>query len=211
VRSTGSRGQRARAIASRAGSTSESGGTPHTDGRDAVIDTTKFTPKTVYVIYIGATPEKVWQALTSAEFTRRYFFGFGIDIEPRAGGHFRILWPDGRVHVSGEVAEWSPPRRLAVTWLVEGMKEFGELPECLVTFDIASSGDAVKLAMSESHSWDVPRDVLRGGELGWPKILSRLKSLLETGKPLFTANEPPPAEFLEAVKRAAAEKPWLRR
>jgi uncharacterized protein YndB with AHSA1/START domain len=179
--------------------------------KPAVIDTSKFTPKTGYVIYIGATPEKVWQALVSAEFTRQYFFGFGIDIEPRTGGRFRMLWPDGRVHVSGEVAEWSPARRLAVTWRVEGMTEFGELPECLVTYDIASSGDAVKLTMSESHSWDVPRDVLRGGELGWPKILSSLKSLLETGKPLSAVNEPPPAEFMEAVKWAAAEKPWLKK
>jgi len=64
--------------------------------------------------------------------------------------------------------------------------------------------------MSESHSWDVPRDLLKGGEMGWPKILSSLKSLLETGRPLAAANEPPPPEFIEAVKKAAAEKPWLK-
>jgi hypothetical protein len=91
------------------------------------------------------------------------------------------------------------------------MKDFGELPECLVTYDIVTSGEAVKLTMSESHSWDVPRDILKGGEMGWPKILSSLKSLLETGKPLVAANEPPPPEFMEAVKNAVAEKPWLRK
>jgi hypothetical protein len=64
--------------------------------------------------------------------------------------------------------------------------------------------------MTESHSWDVPRDILKGGEMGWPKILSGLKSLLETGKPLAMANEAPPPEFLAAVKRAIAEKPWLK-
>jgi uncharacterized protein YndB with AHSA1/START domain len=174
-----------------------------------MVDVSKFKPKTIYVTYIAATPEKVWQALTSADFTRQYLFGSSVDIEPRAGGRFRMLWPDGRVHIAGEVADWSPPRRLSVTWLVEGMKDFGELPACLVTYDIAQSGDAVKLTMSEAHSWDVPRDILKGGEMGWPKILSGLKSLLETGKPLAAANEPPPPEFIKAVKKAVAEKPWL--
>lgn len=176
-----------------------------------MIDPGRFTPKTVYVTYIGAPPEKVWQALTSADFTRAYFFGFAVEIEPRTGGLFRLLWPDRRVHVAGTVIEWSPPRRLAVTWRVEGMKEFGELPECLVSYDIAQSGEAVKLTMSESHSWDVPRDILKGGEMGWPKILSSLKSLLETGRPLIAANEPPPAEFIAAVTKAAVEKPWLKK
>lgn len=175
-----------------------------------MTDISSFKPKTVYGTYIAATPDKVWQALTDAAFTAQYFFGFAVEVEPRAGGGFRMLWPDGRVHVSGKVAEWSPPHRLSVTWLVEGMGDFGELPECLVTYDIARSGEAVKLTMSEAHSWDVPRDILKGGEMGWPKVLSSLKSLLETGKALATANEPPPAEFIEAVKKAVAERPWLK-
>src|ERR1043165_907267 len=174
-----------------------------------MTDTAKFKPKTVYITYIAATPEKVWEALIDPAFPRQYFFGFAVEIEPRAGGRFRMLWPDGRVHITGEVAEWSPPRRLAVTWLIEGMKDFGELPECLVTHDITPSGEAVKLTMSEAHSWDVPRDILKGGETGWPKILSSLKSLLEVGNPLAAANEAPPPEFMEAVKKAVAEKPWL--
>src|SRR5262249_55447556 len=175
-----------------------------------MIDPAKFKPKTVYVTYIAATPEKVWQALTDPAFSKQYFFGFAVDVEPKQGGRFRMLWPDGRVHVSGEVVDWSPPRRFSCSWLVQGMKDFGELPECLVTYDIEPSGEAVKLVMRESHSWDVPRDTLKGGEMGWPKILSSLKSLLETGKPLAAANEPPPVEFMEAVKSAVAEKPWLK-
>ena len=80
-----------------------------------MIDISKFKPKTIYIIYVAATPEKVWQALIDPAFTRQYFFGFAVEAEPRTGGRFRMLWPDGRVHVLGEVAEWSPPRRLAVT------------------------------------------------------------------------------------------------
>ena len=80
-----------------------------------MTDVSKFKPKTTYVSYIAATPEQVWQALTDPVFTRRYFAGFAVDVEPRRGGAFRVLYPDGRVHISGKVVEWSPPRRLICT------------------------------------------------------------------------------------------------
>jgi uncharacterized protein YndB with AHSA1/START domain len=173
-----------------------------------MIDATKFKPKTVYVTYIAAAPENVWTALTDPAFSKQYFFGFAVDVEPKQGGRFRLLWPDGRLHVGGEVVDWSPPRRFCCSWRIEGMKDFGELPECLVAYDIEPSGDAVKLTMTESHSWDVPGDILKGGQQGWPKIISSLKSLLETGKPLNAAHEDPPPGFLDAVKAAVAAKPW---
>jgi uncharacterized protein YndB with AHSA1/START domain len=175
-----------------------------------MIDTTKFAPKTIYVTYIASTPEKVWQALTDPAFSRQYFFGFAVEAEPRQGGRFRLLYPDGRVHISGEVVEWSKPHRFVCSWVVEGMREFAELPASLVAYGIERSGDAVKLTMTESHSWDVPEAVLSGGRQGWPQILSSLKSLLETGKPLAAANEGPPSEFMAAVEKAVAEKPWLK-
>src|SRR6266853_1101339 len=53
-----------------------------------------------------------------------------------------------------------------------------ELPECLVTYEIAQAGEAVRLTMTEAHQWDVPDDLLAGGRMGWPVILSSLKSLL---------------------------------
>jgi uncharacterized protein YndB with AHSA1/START domain len=168
---------------------------------------TNFKPQTVYVIHIASTPEKVWQALTDPAFTRQYFGGFAIDVEPRQGGAFFLRYPDGRVHMSGRVVEWSPPRRFSCTWVVEGMPDFRELPECLVTYDIEPSGGAVKLTMTEAHSWDVPDDILAGGRQGWPAILSGLKSVLETGKPLDTKMEPPEG-FVAAVKRAVVEKLW---
>jgi len=174
-----------------------------------MIDTARFKPKTVYVIYIASTPEKVWQALTDSAFTRQYFFGFAVDAEPRVGGAFRLLAPDGRVHVRGKIVSWDPPRLFASTWLVEGMQGYGELPECLVGYEIERSGEAVKLTMTESHSWEVPEEILKGGQTGWPKILSGLKSVLETGKPVAMKMEGPPPDMTEAVKKALVEKPWL--
>ena len=175
-----------------------------------MTDASKFKPKTVYVTYIDAPLDKVWQALVDPAFTRQYFFGFAVDIAPRQGGAFRLLAPDGSTHVSGEVVEWSPPHRLCVTWRVAGMKDFGELPQCLVSYDVVQSGASVQLTMMESHSWDVPEAILRGGQSGWPKILSSLKSVLETGRSLSIAGGMPDG-FLEAVQKAVAEKPWLKR
>jgi uncharacterized protein YndB with AHSA1/START domain len=174
-----------------------------------MIDPTNFKPKTVYVTYIAATPEKVWQALTDPAFSRQYFFGFAVDVEPRTGGALAFRYPGGRVHISGEVVDWSPPRRLSCTWLVEGVAEFAELPECLVTYDIERVGDSVRLTMTESHSWDIPDAILSGGQAGWPAILSSLKSLLEIGKPLSIKMEPP-KEMMEAVRQVVATKPWRR-
>jgi uncharacterized protein YndB with AHSA1/START domain len=172
-----------------------------------MTDISQFKPKTVYVTYIASTPQKVWQALTDPEFSRQYFFGFAIDVEPKAGGAFCYRYPDGRVHISGKVLEWLPPRRFVCTWTVEGLEDFRQLPECIVAYDIEQAGDAVKVTMTESHSWEIPDAIMAGGRSGWPAILSNLKSVLETGKPMAIEMAPPEG-FMEAVKRAVAEKPW---
>ena len=64
--------------------------------------------------------------------------------------------------------------------------------------------------MIESHSWDVPEAILKGGQTGWPKILSSLKSVLETGNPVAMKLEGPQPGTTEAVQKALAEKPWLK-
>jgi uncharacterized protein YndB with AHSA1/START domain len=167
-----------------------------------MIDASTFKPKTVYVTYIAATAEAVFEALTRPEFTRQYFGGFAIDAEPRAGGAFRMLAPDGSVHIAGTVVDWSPPHRFACTWTMVSMAQYA-LPDCLVTYDIAQSGESVRLTMTEAHQWDIPDAILSGGRAGWPAILSSLKSLLETGKPLSVKMEQPKEmlEALEALKR----------
>jgi uncharacterized protein YndB with AHSA1/START domain len=161
---------------------------------------TKFKPKTIYVTYIAATPDKVWQALTSSEFTRKYFWERSIEVDPKRGGAFVLLLPDGRINVQGSVIDYDPPRKLTVTWHVEWPEEFRKLPECLVTYEIDQAGAMVRLTMTESHSWDVPDAILAGGRSGWPAVLSSLKSLLETGKAPMIAMEPP-KEMIEAIKR----------
>jgi uncharacterized protein YndB with AHSA1/START domain len=170
----------------------------------------KFVPKTSYVIHIVSPPEKVWEALTSTEFTTRFFFGRSVEIEPKVGGSFILRMPDGRIDIKGRVVECDPPRPLSVTWSVDWM-EFRELPESLVTYDVEPMGESVKLTMTEAFQWEVPDAILAGGRQGWPFILSSLKSVLETGKPVPVSSKMgPPKEMLEAIKQAIATKPWRR-
>lgn len=140
------------------------------------------TQSTVYVIYIAASPQRVWQALTSAECTSQYFFGRTVDSDWRAGSPWVLRTPDGRVEVQGEVRESDPPRRLVVSW---NLAADASLPECLVSYDVEQVGEnLVRLTMIEAHPTPIPAHLLEGGRQGWPMILSGLKTLLETGRPL---------------------------
>jgi len=163
------------------------------------MDISKFKPETVYTIYIAATPENVWEALTSAEFSRQYFFGFAVETELRPGGPFIVRAPDGSEHISGEVIVCEPPHRLTVTWDVNWPGLVEALGRTLVSYELEQAGDAVRLIMTESHERPLSEDILSGGRQGWPAILSSLKSLLETGKPL-SVRMGPPARMLAALK-----------
>jgi uncharacterized protein YndB with AHSA1/START domain len=165
-----------------------------------------FKPAILYTIYIASTPEKVWEALTSAEFSRKYFFGFAVDAELKIGGAFIVRAPDGSVHINGEVIECEPPRKLSVTWNVNWPGLVEKLGPTLVTYEIERAGEAVRLTLAEAHDRPIEDDILSGGRQGWPAILSSLKSLLETGKPLAVKMEPP-ERMLAALKRLGIETP----
>ena len=166
----------------------------------------KFKPATVYTIYIASTPEKMWQALTTAEFSRKYFFGNSVEVDLKVGGAFIVRTPDGALHISGEVIECAPPRRLSVTFNVNWPELIEKLGPTLVTYEIEAVGEAVRLTMTESHDRPLSDDILEGGRQGWPAILSSLKSLLETGDALTVRMEPP-HRMLEALKRLGIAVP----
>ena len=170
------------------------------------MDIAKFKPGTVYTIYIAATPEKVWEALTSAELSRKYFFGNAVEIELKVGGKYIVRQPDGALHISGEVVECEPPRKLAFTFNVNWPALIEKLGPTLVSYDIEPAGDAVRLTMTESHDRPLSDDILSGGRQGWPAILSSLKSLLETGQPLVIKMAPP-ERMLAALKAMGIATP----
>jgi uncharacterized protein YndB with AHSA1/START domain len=165
-----------------------------------------FKPATVYTIYIASTPEKVWEALTSAEFSRKYFFGNAVEVDLRIGGAYVVRTPDGALHISGEVIECDPPRKLTVTFNVDWPELIEKLGPTLVTYEIEPAGDVVRLTMSEAHDRPLSDDILSGGRTGWPAILSSLKSLLETGQPLVIKMAPP-QRMLDALKKLGIATP----
>lgn len=166
----------------------------------------RFKPLTVYTIYIASTPEKVWQALTSAEFSRKYFFGNSVEVDLKVGGAYIVRTPDGAVHISGEVVECDPQRKLAVTFNVNWSELIEKLGPTLVTYEIEPAGDAVRLTLTESHDRPLDDDILAGGRQGWPAILSSLKSLLETGEPLVVKMTPP-ERMLAALRKLGIKTP----
>lgn len=170
------------------------------------MDTAKFKPAIVYTIYIASTPEKVWRALTTAELSRQYFFGHAVEVDLRVGGAFIVRTPDGSLHISGEVIECDRPRKLTVTFNVNWPELIEKLGPTLVTWEIEQAGDAVKLTLIQSHDRELSDDILSGGRSGWPAILSGLKSVLETGKPLAVQTAPP-QRMLDALKAMGIETP----
>jgi uncharacterized protein YndB with AHSA1/START domain len=166
----------------------------------------KFKPAIVYTIYIASTPQQVWQALTSAEFSRKYFFGNAVEVDLRVGGAYIVRTPDGALHISGEVMECDPPRKLTFTFNVNWPELIEKLGPTLVSYEIEQAGDSVKLTMLQSHDRPLSDDILSGGRQGWPAILSSLKSVLETGTPLVIKMAPP-ERMLAALKEMGIQTP----
>lgn len=137
----------------------------------------------VYVTYIRTTPEKLFEALTKPEFTRQYWFGVTAESDWRVGAEWKLKFSDGRIADTGEVLEYDPPRRLVVKWRNEFMPELKAEGFSRCVMELEPNGDMVKLTIT--HTMDREDSVfIQKVSGGWPKILSSLKSLLETGKPL---------------------------
>jgi uncharacterized protein YndB with AHSA1/START domain len=138
-------------------------------------------PKFVYVIYIASTPEKVFAALTDPKTSARYWFGYEVTSDWRVGSGFSLN-KEGRRWDTGKVLECDPPNRLSYTFHPEHDGLDNEKPSRVV-FDLEEINGQVKLTMIHD---DFPENsqVFPKIQMGWPSILSSLKSLLETDKEL---------------------------
>ena len=144
----------------------------------------------VYVTYIRTTPEKLWGALTTPEFIKKYWFGMNIETEWKAGSPWKLVFPDGRPADAGEVVEIEKPRRLVLRWRNQFRPELHEEGYARCVIEIEPAGEVVKLTIS--HEIDKPGSkLIEAVSGGWPKILASLKSLLETGTALPAIGELP--------------------
>jgi uncharacterized protein YndB with AHSA1/START domain len=133
----------------------------------------------VYITYIRATPQRLWSVLTGPAL-RPCWFGMGLETDWQAGSPWRLLFLDGRVADTGQVLACEPPRRLELTWRNEFKPELRAEGFARCTLELEPVGGAVKLTVT--HVMDHPESrFIEAVADGWPKILSNLKSLLETG------------------------------
>ncbi len=137
----------------------------------------------VYVTFIRTTPEKLWQALTEPEFTRKFWVGTVQESEWKAGAPWKMLAPDGRVADAGEVVEIDPPRKLVLKWQNHLFPEMTAEGFSRMTYELEAKGGTVKLTVT--HAMDrTDSKLVKAVSNGWPQILASLKSLLETGESL---------------------------
>jgi uncharacterized protein YndB with AHSA1/START domain len=148
-------------------------------------------PDYVYVTYIATTPEKVWRALVDTDLMREWW------VDPRAGcarvnvsdwkpgsrWEHRRVDEAGTVDIVGKVVENTPPRRLVFTWARPGDAQ-DDSRHSRVAFDIESYGDGLVRLTVSHHDLERDPEMLAGVSVGWPKVLSNLKTLLETGRAL---------------------------
>jgi uncharacterized protein YndB with AHSA1/START domain len=144
----------------------------------------------VYVTYIRTTPGALWTALTTSEFMKKYWFGMNLESEWRPGSPWRLVFPDGRVADAGEIVEIEKPKRLVLKWRNQFRPELHEEGEARCVIEIEPAGEVVKLTIT--HEIDKSDSKLIGAvSIGWPKILSSLKTLLESGSALPPIGELP--------------------
>lgn len=141
-------------------------------------------PDFVYVTLIDAPPERVWQALTTGEFTRQYWHCARIQSDWQAGGQV-VFMVDGdngeRIGCEGTLLEVDEPRRLSYTWRFPNDPEVADETPSRVTFSLEAEGAATKLTVVHDR---FPEDSKMQGMVsgGWPYVLAGLKTLLETGR-----------------------------
>ena len=136
----------------------------------------------VYQVFIKATAEQIWEAITTPEFTERYFYG--ARIENTAEWH-RSHGPDGSDLGESPTREYDPPNRLVHGWRSLYDPELADEAESRVTWEIEpQEGGYCKLTVTHDQLEGAPKTAESVSGAGWMMVLSGLKTLLETGEPL---------------------------
>ena len=136
----------------------------------------------VYQVFIKATPEQIWDAITKPEWTERYFHKARHTVTP---DHYTSLGPDGSVWGDADVFEFDPPRKLSHGWSSLYSDELGAEDESRVTWEIEAGDDGVcLLTVVHDRLEGAPKTAAGVSGVGWMGVLSGLKTFLETGESL---------------------------
>jgi len=115
-----------------------------------------------------------------AAFMQQYWFGVRCESEWRPGSSWQMVHADGSVSDAGEIVEANPPARLVIRWRHQRYPELAAEGDSLCTMELEPIGPAVRLAITHTIERE-PSKLIEAVSGGWPKIISNLKSLLETG------------------------------
>ena len=139
----------------------------------------------VYAVFIRATPEQIWDAITKPEFTTRYFHGTKIESTFEPGTpYLSVAGEENETVVDGEILESDPPRLLKHSWRALYDADQAEEPHSRVTWEIEpQDGGVTKLTVTHDQLEAAPKTAASVAG-GWEYVLSGLKTLLETGEPL---------------------------
>jgi len=137
-------------------------------------------PKFVYVTYIKTTADKLWVALTDPATMRKYWFGAFAETDWRPGSKWTLKFDDGRVADSGEILEAEPGKRIVIRWRNEWKEEIKAEGWSRCTMTMEPYQGVMKLTIEHEMEGDGTK-FIEAVSGGWPRILSNLKSLLETG------------------------------
>jgi uncharacterized protein YndB with AHSA1/START domain len=144
---------------------------------------TEIQTTQVYQVFIRATPEQIWEAITKPEFTEKYFYGVRIDTTAKR----RITHAYDGSDTEGEdpVLEFDPPRRLVHGWQSKWNAELAAEEPSRVSWEIEPQDDGTSLLTVIHDQLDgAPKTATSVAGPGWMRVLSGLKTLLETGAPL---------------------------
>ena len=137
----------------------------------------------VYSVFIRATPKEVWEAITTPEFSHKYFHGARLTVTP---DNYSSVDDNGADLVTGSVLEFDPPRRLVHTWRAMYSPELAAEEESRVTWAIEPrDGGLTYLTVTHDQLEGAPLTAAGVSGEGWTHVLSGLKTLLETGEPLY--------------------------
>ena len=142
------------------------------------------SPRFAYELYIAAPPSRVWKGLVDPEMTAQYVYGTRLTSKLTAGAPYAFVAEGGFEAVSGKIVEVEPARRLVMTWSALWDAEVAKDRPSRVTYELEAAGPETTRLRLRHEGFEGETATYASSSGAWPMLMSSLKTLLETGRPL---------------------------